>query len=66
MAGGTRKPVMRVSGFWDTSALVPLCARQGITPDEEIHHRAHREHRGNTSALLCELCGPCGEPPFYD
>ncbi len=23
---------MRVSAFWDTSALVPLCVRQGITP----------------------------------
>ena len=32
MAGRTREPVMRVSAFWDTSALVPLCVRQGITP----------------------------------
>jgi len=23
---------MRASGFWDTSALVPLCVRQDITP----------------------------------
>lgn len=23
---------MRVPAFWDTSALVPLCVRQGITP----------------------------------
>ena len=23
---------MRVSAFWDTSALVPLCVRQGVTP----------------------------------
>ena len=32
MAGRTRKPVKRVSAFWDTSALVPLCVCQGITP----------------------------------
>ena len=32
MAGRTGRPVMRVSAFWDTSALVPLCVRQGITP----------------------------------
>ena len=31
MAGRAGKPVMRVSAFWDTSALVPLCVRQGIT-----------------------------------
>ena len=24
---------MRVSGFWDTSALVPLCVRQNMTPN---------------------------------
>jgi predicted nucleic acid-binding protein len=23
---------MRIPAFWDTSALVPLCVRQGITP----------------------------------
>ena len=24
---------MRTPAFWDTSALVPLCAQQAITPD---------------------------------
>ncbi len=32
MAGRTRNPVVRVSAFWDASALVPLCVRQSITP----------------------------------
>ncbi len=32
MAGRTGKPLARVSAFWDSSALVPLCVRQGITP----------------------------------
>jgi len=31
MAGRAGKPVKRVSAFWDTSALVPLCVCQGIT-----------------------------------
>src|ERR1039457_5383911 len=32
MAERTGKPVMRIPAFWDSSALVPLCVRQGITP----------------------------------
>jgi len=32
MAGRTRKPVARLAAFWDASALVPLCVRQGLTP----------------------------------
>src|SRR5712692_9282740 len=32
MAGRTGKPVARVPAFWDASALVPLCVRQGATP----------------------------------
>ncbi|HMD97309.1 MAG TPA: hypothetical protein VKM93_08300 [Terriglobia bacterium] len=31
MAGRAGKPVTRLSAFWDTSALVPLCVHQGIT-----------------------------------
>src|SRR5271167_1313720 len=31
MAGRTGKPVTRGSAFWDASALVPLCVRQGVT-----------------------------------
>lgn len=32
MAGRTGKPLIRVPAFWDASALVPLCVRQGVTP----------------------------------
>jgi predicted nucleic acid-binding protein len=32
MAGRAGRPLARPSAFWDTSALVPLCAHQGITP----------------------------------
>src|ERR1700739_1713327 len=32
MAERAGKPVTRPSAFWDTSALVPLCVRQGTTP----------------------------------
>ena len=31
MARGTSKAVTRIPAFWDASALVPLCVRQGIT-----------------------------------
>jgi len=32
MAGRAGRPLERPSAFWDTSALVPLCAHQEITP----------------------------------
>ena len=32
MARRTARSVKRPSAFWDTSALVPLCVRQGTTP----------------------------------
>jgi len=32
MAGRTGRPLTRIPAFWDASALVPLCVRQGITP----------------------------------
>jgi len=32
MAARARTPVARALAFWDSSALVPLCVRQGITP----------------------------------
>jgi predicted nucleic acid-binding protein len=32
MAGRTGKPVDQQMAFWDASALVPLCVRQGFTP----------------------------------
>jgi predicted nucleic acid-binding protein len=41
MAGRTRQPVTRVSAFWDTSALVPLCVRQVITPRAIALYKSH-------------------------
>jgi predicted nucleic acid-binding protein len=41
MAGRTGKPVVRVSAFWDASALVPLCVRQAITPRAIALHKNH-------------------------
>jgi uncharacterized protein len=32
---------MRVLAFWDTSALVPLCVRQGATPRAIALHKIH-------------------------
>ena len=41
MAGRTGKPVTRVPAFWDASALVPLCVRQGITPQAIAVYKTH-------------------------
>ena len=41
MAGRTGKPVTRVPAFWDASALVPLCVRQGITPQAIAFYKSH-------------------------
>ena len=41
MAGRTGKPVTRIPAFWDTSALVPLCVRQGITPRAIALYKIH-------------------------
>lgn len=42
MAGRTGKPVvMRIPAFWDTSALVALCVRQGITPRAIALYKIH-------------------------
>ena len=32
MARRTGRAIARISAFWDTSALVPLCIYQGLTP----------------------------------
>jgi predicted nucleic acid-binding protein len=32
---------MRIPAFWDTSALVPLCVRQGITPRAISLYKLH-------------------------
>ena len=41
MAGRAGKPVTRVPAFWDASALVPLCVRQGITPQAIALYKTH-------------------------
>jgi len=41
MAERTGKPVVRIPAFWDTSALVPLCVRQGITPRAIALYKIH-------------------------
>ena len=40
MAGRTGK-VTRVPAFWDASALVPLCVRQGMTPQAISLYKTH-------------------------
>lgn len=32
---------MRIPAFWDTSALIPLCVRQGITPGAIALYKVH-------------------------
>lgn len=41
MARGTGKSVVRDSAFWDASALVPLCVRQGITPRAIAQYKSY-------------------------
>jgi predicted nucleic acid-binding protein len=41
MAGRAGKPVARIPAFWDTSALVPLCVRQSITPRAMALYQMH-------------------------
>src|ERR1700689_3219113 len=38
---GRAGPLERPLAFWDTSALVPLCAHQGITPRAVELYRTH-------------------------
>jgi predicted nucleic acid-binding protein len=41
MAGRAGRALDRPVAFWDTSALVPLCAHQGITPRVVALYRAY-------------------------
>lgn len=41
MAGRARRPVGRVSAFWDASALVPLCVRQSLTARAVALYKIH-------------------------
>lgn len=41
MAGRAGKPVTRVPAFWDASALVPLCVRQGMTPGAIARYKTY-------------------------
>lgn len=42
MAARTPRPVDRVAAFWDTSALVPLCVRQALTPRVRSLYNAYQ------------------------
>lgn len=41
MAGRAGRTVVRVPAFWDTSALVPLCVRQSMTPLAVALYKTH-------------------------
>jgi predicted nucleic acid-binding protein len=41
MAGRAGRPLERPLAFWDSSALVPLCAHQGITPRVVALYRSY-------------------------
>ena len=58
MASRTRRPLTRPSAFWDSSALVPLCARQPGTPQSKLWLRHLRDRClvGN-SGRNCECSG---------
>jgi predicted nucleic acid-binding protein len=42
MAARTGSPVVRILAFWDTSALVPLCIHQGLTPRAVALYKHYR------------------------
>ncbi|MGH9617072.1 MAG: PIN domain-containing protein [Acidobacteriaceae bacterium] len=42
MAARTRRSVEKTSAFWDSSALVPLCARQPLTPRLRELYKAYQ------------------------
>jgi predicted nucleic acid-binding protein len=42
MAGGARGSVVRRTAFWDASALVPLCVRQGTTSKAESFYSHYK------------------------
>ncbi|MFZ0286334.1 MAG: hypothetical protein WAL32_13980 [Terriglobales bacterium] len=41
MAGRAGKSIASRSAFWDTSALVPLCVRQGTTPQAISFYKSY-------------------------
>ncbi len=41
MAGRAGRPIGRHPAFWDTSALVPLCVRQSMTPTAVALYKLH-------------------------
>ena len=41
MAGRAGRAIRRPPAFWDTSALVPLCVRQAMTPRAMALHRTY-------------------------
>lgn len=41
MAAGTRRQVAKATAFWDSSMLVALCVRQGLTPTARSLYKAY-------------------------
>jgi len=41
MAGRAGRPIGRVPAFWDTSAVVPLCVQQSMTPNAIALYKLH-------------------------
>jgi predicted nucleic acid-binding protein len=41
MAGRAGRPIGRSKAFWDSSALVPLCVRQSMTPNAVARFKVH-------------------------
>jgi len=41
MARRASRPLTRASAFWDTSALIPLCVHQGLTPRAIALYKAY-------------------------
>lgn len=41
MAGRAGRPIGRSRAFWDTSALVPLCVHQSMTPNAIALYKLH-------------------------
>ena len=41
MAAGTRRQISNAAAFWDSSVLVALCVRQGLTPVARSLYKAY-------------------------
>lgn len=41
MAAGTRRQIGKAAAFWDSSVLVALCVRQGLTPEARSLYKTY-------------------------